>query len=113
MHHRWIWEQGGGYFGVPLTNYLGWFFTVYVFFQLFALSLRWRRTSSDGEVAAFPRSYDAQALIMYAVIGLAVVVEYLGGAGNALVTNAAEVFWGTSDKPLAQAGNSIVALLFV
>ena len=39
IRHSWIWEQGGGYFGVPLTNYLGWFFTVYVFFQLFALSL--------------------------------------------------------------------------
>ena len=39
IRHLWIWEQGGGYFGVPLTNYLGWFFTVYVFFQLFALSL--------------------------------------------------------------------------
>ncbi len=37
--HRWIWQQGGGYFGVPFTNYLGWFFTVYVFFQLFALFL--------------------------------------------------------------------------
>jgi len=28
IEHQWIWEQGGGYFGVPLTNYLGWFFTV-------------------------------------------------------------------------------------
>src|SRR5436305_10424255 len=27
IRHSWIWEQGGGYFGVPLTNYLGWFFT--------------------------------------------------------------------------------------
>src|SRR2546421_10279164 len=26
VRHTWIWEQGGGYFGVPLTNYLGWFF---------------------------------------------------------------------------------------
>lgn len=34
IKHLWIWEQGGGYFGVPLTNYLGWFFTVYVFLQL-------------------------------------------------------------------------------
>src|SRR5689334_17358476 len=28
----WVWEQGGGYFGVPLSNYLGWFFTVFIFF---------------------------------------------------------------------------------
>src|SRR6202048_2816215 len=70
IHHTWIWEQGGGYFGVPLTNYLGWFFTVYVFFQLFALSLRFRRTGSEEEASALPGSYYAQAIIMYAVIGL-------------------------------------------
>ncbi len=48
IRHLWIWEQGGGYFGVPLTNYLWWFFTVYVFFQFFALYLRLRKASRDG-----------------------------------------------------------------
>src|SRR5260370_28772097 len=95
IHHTWIWEQGGGYFGVPLTNYLGWFFTVYVFFQLFALSLRLSRTGSSDAASAFPGSYYAQAIIMYAVIGLAVVVGYLGGGGNTLVTDAAGAVWGT------------------
>src|SRR6266853_1392223 len=71
IRHSWIWEQGGGYFGVPLTNYGGWFFTVYVFFQVFALFLRLRRTGSEEEASAFPRLYYVQALIMYAVIGLA------------------------------------------
>ncbi len=42
IEKRWIWEHGGGFFGVPLTNYLGWFFTVYLFMQLFALYLRTR-----------------------------------------------------------------------
>jgi uncharacterized membrane protein len=37
--HIWIWENGGGYFGVPLTNYLGWYLTVFTFLQLFALYL--------------------------------------------------------------------------
>src|ERR1700737_1781665 len=49
IRHSWIWEQGGGYFGVPLTNYLGWFFTVYIFFQVFALYLRLRKVSREGE----------------------------------------------------------------
>ena len=38
--HWWIWHDGGGFFGVPLSNYLGWYFTVYLFLQLFALYLR-------------------------------------------------------------------------
>src|SRR5260370_3496563 len=74
IRHLWIWGQGGGYFGVPLTNYLGWFFTVYVFFQFFALYLLFRNASSDGEEPTLPRSYYAQALVMYAVIGLTFVV---------------------------------------
>jgi uncharacterized membrane protein len=113
IHQSWIWEQGGGYFGVPFTNYLGWFFTVYVFFQLFALFLRLLRTSSEEEASAFPRSYYAQALIMYAVIGLAFVVAYLGGGGNTLVTDAAGVVWHTGSIAEAEATVSIFTMLFV
>src|SRR5260370_20795712 len=82
IRHLWIWEQGGGYFGVPLTNYLGWFFTVYVFYQLFALYLRFRKASREGEEPTFTRSYYAQAIVMYAVIGLTVVVNSLVGSTN-------------------------------
>ncbi|GGE34986.1 hypothetical protein GCM10011391_12080 [Pullulanibacillus camelliae] len=39
INKSWIWRNGGHYFGVPISNYLGWFFVVYVFFQLFALYL--------------------------------------------------------------------------
>ncbi|TMD33796.1 MAG: carotenoid biosynthesis protein, partial [Chloroflexi bacterium] len=70
IRHNWIWQQGGGYFGVPLTNYLGWSFTVYVFFQLFALYLRFRRPNSEVETQGLSTSYLAQATVMYAVIGL-------------------------------------------
>src|ERR1700716_1674273 len=38
----WIWENGGGFFGVPLVDFLGWAFPVYLFVQVFALSLRSR-----------------------------------------------------------------------
>ena len=39
----WIWHDGGAIFGVPLTNYFGWLFTAWLFFQMFALYLRRRR----------------------------------------------------------------------
>src|SRR5260370_19859820 len=45
---NWIWLQGGNYFGVPFSNYLGWFLTVFVFFQLFALYLRWQAGASTA-----------------------------------------------------------------
>jgi uncharacterized membrane protein len=111
--HTWIWEQGGGYFGVPFTNYLGWFFTVYVFFQLFALFLRFRRPGSEEAASTFPRSYYVQALVMYTVIGLAFVVAYLVGGSNTLVTDAAGVVWHTASIAEAEATITIFTMIFV
>src|SRR5947207_6834957 len=88
IQHLWIWQQGGGYFGVPLTNYRGWFFTVYVFFQFFALYLRFRKARRDEEAPTFTRSYYAQAIVMYTMIGLVIVVNYLVGGTNTAVTDA-------------------------
>ncbi|HEX7961158.1 MAG TPA: carotenoid biosynthesis protein [Terriglobales bacterium] len=113
IRHGWIWEQGGGYFGVPFTNYLGWFFTVYVFFQLFALFLRLRRTDSKVEAPAFPGSYFAQAIIMYAVIGLEIVVAYLSGSGDTLVTDQMGVVWHTRGIAEAEATVVIFTMIFV
>jgi len=36
---KWVWESNGVYFGVPLSNYIGWFLTMYIIYQLFALFL--------------------------------------------------------------------------
>ena len=40
IDHAWVWQDGGPYYGVPFSNFFGWFFTVYIFYQLFALYLR-------------------------------------------------------------------------
>src|SRR6266567_3057186 len=112
IRHLWIWEQGGGYFGVPLTNYLGWFFTVYVFFQFFALYLRFRKASRNGEEPTLPRSYYAQAIVMYAVIGLVIVVNYVVGSTNMAITDAVGIVWQTSSIAEAEATVSIFTLLF-
>ncbi len=60
----WIWHEGGGFFGVPLQNYLGWYLTVFVFMQIFALYLRARGPRADR--APQPKSYYLQAIAMYA-----------------------------------------------
>src|ERR1700674_657444 len=108
----WIWEQGGGYFGVPLTNYVGWFFTVYVFLQLFALFLRFLG-AADPEARPLPAPYYAQAVISYAVVGLTAVLSYLVFTGNTVVTDAAGVVWQTRSITEAEATVSIFTMIFV
>src|SRR5258708_25926347 len=75
IQHQWIWAQGGGNFGVPLTNYLGWFFTVYLFLQLFAVFVRLRPGSEPSEPC--PRLHSAQALLTYSVIVLTPVHTFV------------------------------------
>lgn len=59
----WIFPRGGSYFGVPIGNFLGWYLTVYVIYQSFALYSRGRALNP----APLPPSYWRQALFFYTV----------------------------------------------
>jgi len=61
--HSWIWLRGGAYFGVPISNFLGWYLTVYVIYQLFALYLRGHPTNRNP----LPSNYWRQAVLFYGV----------------------------------------------
>jgi uncharacterized membrane protein len=63
----WIWEDGGAYHGVPLSNYLGWYITVFTIYQVYALYLyRFSRNERVGQ----SKIYWYLAPVMY--LGLAV-----------------------------------------
>ena len=88
----WIWHTGGGYFGVPLTNYLGWFLTVFLFMQAFALYLRAR----SAPLLAVPDSHWFQAAAFFLVMALDFPAGYLGITSSA-VTDATGKVWQTGD----------------
>jgi putative membrane protein len=96
IQQQWIWEDGGGYFGVPFSNFLGWYLTVWVFFQLFALYMRKR----DGVYAgAQPesRGYWLQAVLCYAVVAMKFPLNILVETGNSIIADPVGVTWRTSD----------------
>ncbi len=109
--HRWTWEQGGGYFGVPLTNYLGWFFTVFVFYLLFALYIRFGPVR-QVESPAPPRAFYFQAVALYASLGVSFILQYLV-VSNTQVTDASGASWQTSDILETSAIVSIYTMLFI
>jgi putative membrane protein len=41
--HGWVWLDGGPWFGVPISNYLGWYGNIFLIYLLFELYLRRRR----------------------------------------------------------------------
>jgi hypothetical protein len=88
-----IWENGGGFFGVPLVNFLGWTFTVYLFMQVFAVYVRNR-----GPVATVTglSTTDMLAVILYAATTLSFLSSYVRGE-RTTVTDAAGHTWHTGD----------------
>jgi len=95
--HSWIWQQGGSYYGVPFSNFIGWFFTVYVFFQLFALYLKSRPNIYARAQPEISKGYWWQAAISYGVTGLAAVLIALFPTADSSVIDATGKVWHTQD----------------
>jgi uncharacterized membrane protein len=95
INQAWIWENGGGYFGVPLVNFLGWTFTVYLFMQAFALYLRSRGPLPDEAPKRAPAG-DLPAVLLYAATTLSFITKFFTGE-HTTVTDAAGAIWRTAD----------------
>jgi putative membrane protein len=93
INEAWIWENGDGFFGVPLVNFLGWTFTVYLFVQVFALYLRRGGPAPQPERTT---ASDLQAVLLYAATTLSYFVTYFTG-DHTTVTDAAGTTWRTAD----------------
>ena len=102
----WIWHDGGGHFGVPLSNYLGWLLTSWLFYQAFALYLSRRRQVSAGR-AEHGRALRLVAILLYLGSGLTHVTPFLIGQSGE-VTDAANHVWRIGDLR----ETTVVILLF-
>ena len=89
----WVWRDGGGYFGVPLSNFLGWFLVTWLYFQGFALFAYLRRTQGRGR----PHSqlFWAVPVLWYLAAGLCHLPPLLD-ADARLVDGGGRV-WSASD----------------
>lgn len=94
VKQQWIWADGGGYFGVPLVNYLGWTFTVYLFMQVFALYLHQRGQVPQRQSER--SAGDLQAILLYAATTLGYIVVFFNGE-HTTATDATGATWQTAD----------------
>jgi putative membrane protein len=89
----WIWRDGGPYFGVPLSNFLGWYLTVWIIFQLFALFARTHAINCERLSA----SYWRLAVIFYAISAAGNIFLVVPRPGPNTVSDAAGMQWRVSD----------------
>jgi putative membrane protein len=107
----WIWRDGGGYFGVPLVNFLGWYLCVFTIYLAFALYLRrsaeWTRTKSLDERATW-----SLPALMYGTVMLARLIDSLVGDSVEVTSRDGHVWW-TGDIRTASALVALFTMLFV
>jgi len=91
----WIWHNGGAHFGVPLSNYLGWLLTAWLFYQAFALYLN-RRSQVSAPSGQHRRTLRLVAILLYLASGLTHVTPWLIGQSGE-VADAANHVWRVGD----------------
>jgi uncharacterized membrane protein len=97
LGRSWIWRDGGAYFGVPISNFLGWYLTVYVFFQLFALYLGRNTAGPQRDTIQMLQSLWWPACAMVAATAFRPVWTLLfRPSGSPTVTDPAGVVWNVA-----------------
>lgn len=102
----WIWHDGGAHFGVPLSNYLGWLLTSWLFYQAFALYLS-RRSQVSAPSAEQGRALRLVAILLYLGSGLTHATPFLIGQSGE-VADATNHVWRIGDLR----ETTVVILLF-
>jgi putative membrane protein len=92
MDRAWIWRDGGAYFGVPASNFIGWFLTAFLYYLAFALCCR-ARPAPEGP----PRqSFWFSAILLYAVCALGNILMFKLPVAPPVVTDASGKPWLTA-----------------
>jgi uncharacterized membrane protein len=115
--HLWIWERGGVYFGVPLSNFLGWLLTNYLIYELFALALRRGRGANgsaggikNGTTENLTEGYWRLPLIFYGVTAAGNLLLGIPTPRHPVVSDTAGTAWRVSEITAACAVASIVLM---
>jgi putative membrane protein len=89
----WVWRDGGPYFGVPVSNFFGWYLTVYVIYQMFALYLQRQAMASEP----LPPSFWRVTVLFYAVCAAGNVLLAIPSHGGSVVVDPAGAQWKVGD----------------
>lgn len=100
--HAWAWRDGGSWFGVPLSNYFGWFLTVFLIFVLFAAFER--RGGPDRSMSAWP------SLALYSLCAAGNVLQLITRSYAPVSVDPSGAAWRTAHIFAASAAVSILVM---
>ena len=72
----WVWTYPGPFFGIPISNYFGWFLVVYIFLQILALYLSKYDTITHEKVAAISnKPFWSEAPVIYGTMAMGTILS--------------------------------------
>jgi uncharacterized membrane protein len=99
LQNLWVWHTPGAYFGVPVVNFAGWFFVVFVFYQLFAIYISKADTLKPGDDnAVYDKAFWMEAPVVYGIMALGTVLS---------------IFYQWNDLTLSMALITVFTMIFV
>lgn len=93
---NWIWKEGGAYFGVPFSNFIGWYLCVFTMLFLFALYMRFFVSKSEDKIS-YTRGNYIQFCAMYIGWFLGFLIKSFVPYPVETVVDACGKTWYTSD----------------
>jgi putative membrane protein len=75
----WIWRDGGGYFGVPLHNYAGWFGTVFMYMLVYFIFASRYAEQPQEDLIRNRTAFWSLPVFYYALIALGIIIAPLVG----------------------------------
>jgi uncharacterized membrane protein len=105
IDHAWIWRDGGSFYGVPVSNFLGWYLTAYLSYQGFALYCRAKPIHAPSS-----RGYWRAAVLCYGVCAFGNLLIFRRGLFPPAVTDATGRQWQTMDILVVCALVSVLAM---
>lgn len=85
------WHEGGAYFGVPFSNYMGWYLCVFTFYFVFALILSKDKKTPD--VIVLNRPFWILPALMYATRCIEYVINALTAESKKVVSHDGHIWW--------------------
>jgi uncharacterized membrane protein len=95
----WVWHNPGAYFGVPLSNYFGWFLVVYIIFQLFGIYLTKYDSITEEKIAELSnKPFWSEGPVIYGIMALGTILS---------------IFYQLNDTTLSMALVTVFTMIFV
>jgi uncharacterized membrane protein len=104
--HGWVWRDGGPWFGVPISNYLGWYLNVFLVYLFFTLNVS---RGPIRNICAQSKSWMI-AVVFYAVCAAGNVLQYIPTPNPAVVADPTGKLWRVADITGASALVSIFVM---